>query len=132
MSVASVRKTIHGGLLATLVLFAVSAFAANKGPLELHHPTNVAGKELASGSYTLQWDGSGDQVNLKIYQGKKEMLSTSAQVVKIDHPVSYDQVVTTAGDNGTSSLSEIRFHGKTFALRLNGEGGSSSSGGSAQ
>lgn len=126
-----VKNTITGGLLMALVLFGMSAFAANKGSFELQHPTNVAGKQLATGSYTVQWDGSGDQVNLKIYQGKKEMASTSAQVVKIERPASYDQTVTTAGDNGSTSLSEIRFRGKTFALRLSGEG-SSSSGGSAQ
>ena len=126
-----VKNTITGGLLMAFVLFAVSAFAANKGSFQLQHATNVAGKQLATGSYTVQWDGSGDQVNLKIYQGKKEMASTSAQVVKIERPASYDQTITTSGDNGSSSLSEIRFRGKTFALRLSGEG-SSSSGGSAQ
>ena len=129
-----VKNTITGGLLAAFLLVGMSAFAgnANKGSFQLQHPTNVAGKQLATGSYTVQWDGSGDQVSVKIYQGKKEMASTSAQVVRIDRPASYDQTITTSGDNGASSLSEIRFRGKTFALRLNGEGGSSGSAGSAQ
>lgn len=129
-----VKNTITGGLLAAFLLFGISAFAAhaNKGSFQLQHPTNVAGKQLATGNYTVQWDGSGDQVSLKIYQGKKEMASTSAQVVKIDRPASYDQTITSSGDNGSSTLSEIRFRGKTFALRLSGEGGSSSSSGSAQ
>ena len=127
-----VKNAITGGLLMAFVLFGASAFAANKGSFQLQHATNVAGKQLATGSYTVQWDGSGDQVNLKIYQGKKELASTSAQVVKIERPASYDQTITTSGDNGSSSLTEIRFRGKTFALRLNGEGGSSSSSGSAQ
>lgn len=129
-----VKNTITGGLLAAFLLVGMSAFAgnANKGSFQLQHPTNVAGKQLATGNYTVQWDGSGDQVSVKIYQGKKEMASTSAQVVKIDRPASYDQTITTSGDNGASSLSEIRFRGKTFALRLSGEGGMSSSSGSAQ
>ena len=129
-----VKNTITGGLLAAFLLVGMSAFAANanKGSFQLQHPTNVAGKQLATGSYTVQWDGSGDQVSVKIYQGKKEMASTSAQVVKIDRPASYDQTITSSGDNGSSTLSEIRFRGKTFALRLSGEGGMSSSSGSAQ
>ena len=129
-----VKNTITGGLLTAFLLFGMSAFAgnANKGSFQLQHPTNVAGKQLAPGNYTVQWDGSGDQVSVKIYQGKKEMASTSAQVVKIDRPASYDQTITTSGDNGASSLSEIRFRGKTFALRLSGEGGNSGSAGSAQ
>ena len=52
--------------------------------------------------------------------------------VKMDRPASYDQTVTSAGDGGSSSLAEIRFRGKNFALRVAGEGGSSSSGASAQ
>jgi len=129
--VSVVKNTITGGLLVAFVLFGMSAFAANKGSFQLQHATNVAGKQLATGNYTVQWDGSGDQVNLKIYQGKKEMASASAQVVKIERPASYDQTITTSGDNGSSTLAEIRFRGKTFALRLSGEG-SSSAGGSAQ
>ena len=48
--------------LAMTVLIAGSALAASKGSLQLQHPTNVAGKQLATGSYTVQWEGSGDQV----------------------------------------------------------------------
>ena len=75
---------------------------------------------------------SGDQVNLKIFQGKKEVASTSAQVIKLTQPASYDQTITSAGSDGASALTEIRFRGKTFSLRLSGEGGMSSSSGSAQ
>jgi hypothetical protein len=126
----NLKNMSKGSLLAVLMLFAVSAFAASKGALQLQHPTNVAGKQLATGSYTVQWDGTGDQVDLKVYQGKKEVASTSARVVKIDHPANYDQTITSAGSDGSSALTEIRFRGK--ALRLNGEGGSSSSSGAAQ
>ena len=127
MSVISVKNIAKSGFLASTLLLAMAAFASSsKGSLQLQHPTNVAGKQLASGEYSVQWDGTGDQVNLKIYQGKKEVASTSAQVVKIDHPANYDQSITTAGENGSSALTEIRFRGKTFALRLSGEGGASS------
>lgn len=132
MNPFNLKNTSKGGLLAVLVLFAMSAFAASKGTFQLQHPTNVAGKQLATGSYTVKWDGSGDQVDMKIFQGKKEVASTSAQVVKIDRPANYDQTITSAGSDGSSALTEIRFRGKTFALRLNGEGGSSSASGAAQ
>jgi hypothetical protein len=128
----NLKNVVRGGLLPALVLFALSAFAVSKGSLQLQHPTNVGGKQLATGNYTVQWDGTGDQVDLKVYQGKKEVASTSVHVVKMDRPASYDQTVTSAGDGGSSSLAEIRFRGKNFALRVAGEGGSSSSGASAQ
>jgi hypothetical protein len=44
--------------LAVTVLAAGSALAANKGSLELQHPTTIAGKQLAMGSYTVQWEGT--------------------------------------------------------------------------
>jgi hypothetical protein len=69
---------------------------------------------------------------LNVFQGKKEVASTSAHVVKMDRPASYDQTVTSSGDGGNSSLAEIRFRGKNFALRVAGEGGGSGSGSSAQ
>ena len=132
MSAISLKKIAKSGFLASLLLLAISAFASSKGSLQLQHPTNVAGKQLATGTYTVQWDGTGDQVNLKIYQGKKEVASTSAQVVKLTQPASYDQTITSAGSDGASALTEIRFRGKNFGLRLSGEGGMSSSSGSAQ
>ena len=132
MKAFNLKTMFKGGLLTMLVLFAVGAFAASKGGLQLQHPTNVGGKQLATGTYSVQWDGIGDQVALKVFQGKKEVASTSAQVVKMDHPANYDQTITTAGSDGNSALTEIRFRGKNFALRVAGEGGSSSSGASAQ
>ena len=94
MNAFNLKNVVRGGLVPALVLFALSAFAVSKGSLQLQHPTNVGGKQLATGNYTVQWDGT--------------------------------------GDGGSSSLAEIRFRGKNFALRVAGEGGSSSSGASAQ
>ena len=128
----NLKNMFKGGLLTMLLLFAVGAFAASKGGLQLQHPTNVGGKQLATGTYSVQWDGIGDQVALKVFQGKKEVASTSAHVVKMDHPASYDQTITSSGSDGNSTLTEIRFRGKNFALTLSGEAGGSSSSGAAQ
>ena len=132
MNAFNLKTMSKGGVLAALALFAVAAFASSKGTLQLQHPTNVGGKQLTTGSYTVQWDGTGDQVDLKVYQGKKEVASTPARVVKIDHPANYDQTITSAGSDGSSALTEIRFRGKNFALQLGGEGGSSGSSGTAR
>jgi len=126
------KNMLMGCSLAALVLFAVSAVAATKGPLELQHPTNVAGKQLASGEYTVQWDGSGDQVELKIFQGKKEVATTSARVVKVDRAPGNNSAVTMTNGDGSSSLTEIRFRGKTYALQLSGEGAGAGASGAAR
>jgi hypothetical protein len=52
-------------LVAAILLLAVSAWAENKGQLELQHPTSVGGKTLSTGNYAVRWEGTGDQVELK-------------------------------------------------------------------
>jgi hypothetical protein len=122
--------SVKGLFLALSVLAAGSALAANKGSLDLQHPTTVAGKQLAGGSYTVQWDGSGDQVDLKIYQGKNLVVSTPARVLKVDHPIASNSAVVAANADKTYTLSEIRFAGKKFALGIaNDASGAGASGG---
>ncbi len=118
-------RGLKGILLGAVVLAAGSAFAATKGPLELQHPASVGGKQLASGNYTVQWEGTGGQVELKIFQGKNAVVTTPARVVMMTHSMPHDAVTTVTGSDGTSSLSQIRFGGKKYVLEIASEGGSS-------
>ncbi len=86
--------------------------------MELQHPTSVAGKQLAKGSYTVRWEGAGDQVDLKIYQGKTVVASMPARILKVDHPIKSNSAVVVANDDKTYTLSEIRFAGKNFSLGI--------------
>lgn len=119
------RATLNfkGMVLAAVVLLAGSALAANKGSLDLQHPTNVAGKQLASGNYMVSWDGTGDQVQLKIYRGKNEVASTPAHMVKVDSPAQTNSAVVSSNSDGSYTLSQIRFGGKKFALEISNDGG---------
>jgi hypothetical protein len=121
-----------GFLLTAVLMVAGAAFAApNKGSLELPHPASVAGKQLASGSYSLRWEGTGDQVDLKIYQGKNMVASVPAKVVKLDHPTANNSAVVTSSSDGTYSLSQIRFGHKDYALEIVTDAAGSSSGAGA-
>ena len=127
-------SSLKGIVLATVVLLAGSAFAANdnKGSMELQNPTNVAGKQLNKGNYNLRWEGTGDQVELKIYQGKNLVASTPAKVLKVENPLSNNSAVVNKNPDGTSSLAEVRFGGKKYALQIVSDGGSSASGGASR
>jgi hypothetical protein len=127
-SLASFRKSV---LVMTLVLAATTVWADGKGSLGLQHPTNVAGKTLQSGKYSLRWQGSGEQVELKIYRGKDMVVAVPARVVETGSRAPFDSAVV-SNDNGTTSLSQIRFGGKKYALQINGEGGGSGSAGAAR
>jgi hypothetical protein len=106
--------------------------AESKGPLELQHPTNVAGKTLSPGNYSVRWEGTGDQVELKVCKGKNVVASIPAQVIQLSSPPAYDSAVVNNDGNGTPSLAEIRFSGKKFALRISNQGGGSGSSGAAK
>jgi hypothetical protein len=120
---AKSRLSLKGTLLVAVVLIAVNTFAAsNKGSLELQHPASVAGKQLATGNYTIRWDGTGDQVELKIYRGKDVVASTPARLVQVEHPNNNNSAVVNSNPDGTFSLSQIRFGGKHYALEITGAG----------
>jgi hypothetical protein len=123
-AVSGLKSSLQNIFLAAIVLAAGSASAASKGSLELQHPTQVGGTQLKSGSYTVQWEGTGDQVELKIYKGKEVVASTSARVVKVGHTANDAAVISAKGD-GTSSLVQIRLRGKEFAFDLSDDVGAS-------
>jgi len=128
----SLKQSMKGILLASVVLLAGSALASSKGSLALAEAASVAGTQLKSGTYTVQWDGTGDQVQLKIYQGKKEVAVTSARVLALNKPAPLDGTVLQRSDDGTLSITRINFGGKKFALELSGEGGGSGGAGAAK
>ena len=132
MKVATGSKGVVSVFFAALVLLAGTVWAANKGSLDLLHPTSVAGTKLASGSYTVQWEANGDQVELKIYQGKKQVAATSGHIVQLDTPSRYSSAIVSTDQNGGASLSEIRFAGKKMAIDVSSEGGSAGAAGSAR
>jgi hypothetical protein len=116
-------KTILQAILVTAVMLTTSAWAADKAPtltkgnMELQQPTNVAGTQLASGKYRIEWTGTGDQVDIKIFRGSKEMVSTRARIVKVD-AAPCDLVSFTTDEKGARSLTQISFSKQKFALRI--------------
>ena len=122
-AVLSRNRILQGILLASAVLLATSAFASNKASFELQHPTQVGDKQLAPGTYTVQWQGSGDQIQMNILQRNKEVASIPGHVVTMEAASPYDSALVNVNQDGSRSLSQIRFRGKKFALVVNDTGG---------
>jgi len=81
------QKIFKGAALGmALLLMTVSAFAgsANKGSLQLLDPVTLNGKPLPAGEYSLQWDGSGNNVQLSVLKGKNVVATTPAQLVNLN------------------------------------------------
>ena len=129
----SYTRVLQGLVLACSVLFAASAFASNKASFDLQHPTQVAGQELAPGSYKVQWEGSGSDVHLTILRGSKQVATGNARVVDMKVKSPDTSALVTVNPDGSRSLTQIRLRGKTFALDLgNGEGAGMGSSGSGK
>ena len=107
-------KTVVLGLA---VLLASSAFASNKGSLQVREAIEINGQQLAPGEYQVKWDGTGPNVEVSIMQGKKEVAKTTAKVVALDKAYGYDAAVVDHA-SGKASVSEVRFAGKKYALAI--------------
>lgn len=114
-------KVTKSLVLGLAVLLATSAFAANKGSLQVQEPISVNGQQLKPGDYKVQWDGSGPDVELSIMQGKKVVTKVPAHVVDLSKASNADAAVVKNNADGSKSLSEVRFGGKKYALAVGEE-----------
>jgi hypothetical protein len=116
MKIANVSK---GLLLGLSLLLATSVFAAsNKGSLQTMSPVTVNGTTLPAGDYSLKWEGTGSNVQLNILKGSKVVATTPARLVDTNQSPSSNQAVLKGNNDGTQSLSEVRFGGKKYELQI--------------
>jgi hypothetical protein len=104
-------------VLGLAVLLASSAFASNKGSLEVRELVEVNGQQLAPGDYQLRWEGTGANVEVSIMKGNREIAKTTAKVVALDKAYGYDTTIIDRS-SGKAAISEVRFAGKKFALAI--------------
>jgi hypothetical protein len=115
--------TVTKSLVLALALFiASSAFAAAKATIQLHNVTTINGTQLKPGEYKLQWDGSGPNVEVSILQGKNVVTKVQAKLVDLDYKPANDAAVTKKNDDGSVSLTGVRFEGKKQALQIGDSG----------
>lgn len=107
--------------LGALLLAATGAFAADSGSLRIFDSAHVAGKELKPGSYKVEWQGNGPNVQVNILKGKSVVASTQGRLVDRERPASQNATVTRKNADGTTSVSEVQFEGKRYSLDLSGE-----------
>jgi hypothetical protein len=128
MKVNNLAKTVVLGLA---VLLASSAFASNKGTLQVHEPLEVNGQQLAPGEYQLRWDGTGANIEVSFMRGKKEVAKATAKVLALDKAYDSDASVIEHA-SGKATVSQVRFAGKKYALAIGGTEKAELSGGSSK
>jgi hypothetical protein len=105
-------------LVSFAMFFATTAFAANKGHLQVPSATMVGETQLPAGEYTVQWEGTGPDVELKIKQDNKVKIIVPARVMPLDRPFRTDAMLLDTEGDGSRKLREIRFSGKKFCLQI--------------
>lgn len=114
----STRKTF--GALAASLLLAACAFAGNdsKGQLKVAETVTVGGTQLRSGTYQLEWTGSGSNVELSISNGRKTVAKVPAQLVSLEKAGAGDGYSTNTEPSGTKTLTGVFFKGKKYGVSI--------------
>jgi hypothetical protein len=121
---------MKSGIISKIILFsllsaATIAFAASndlhKGSFQIGHSAQVNGKELKAGIYTVQWNGSGPDVEISIVSDGKVLATATAALVEGNAKSSDDSVETSTTSDGVRTLKAIRFAGKKYSLEIGGE-----------
>ena len=105
-------------LISFTMFLATTAFAANKGFLHVQSTAMVGERRLAAGEYTVQWEGAGPDVELKIKLHDRVIAAIPAKVIPLDQPPREDAAALGTGGDGGRELLEIRFSGKKFFLQI--------------
>jgi hypothetical protein len=110
-------KLAAGLALGASLLLASSAFASNKGDLQLFQKVTLDGKALSPGQYKVEWNGSGNDVHLKVLKDG-DVVATAMATMKSGNSQDNDGYVTTKEKNGSEALTSIFFGGKDWSLQL--------------
>lgn len=107
-------------LVGSALLLAASAFAANttKKTLHLYDKVTVAGKQLAPGSYRVEWSGPGPEVKIDIMKGRDTIATVPARVVAQNSSNDQDGYALKPGKHGNQLLSQVFFSGEKYDLNI--------------
>ena len=114
-----VSRSLFGVTLASLLLVS-GAFAApaTKGTLKLIEPLSVQGQQLAPGTYTVEWNGEGPNVELSIANRGQAVASIPARVVPVSGKNRATGYSSKKEQDGRSALTGIFFQGKAYELQI--------------
>ena len=121
-------RRITYALMSFAMLFATTAFAADKGSLHVQSTTMAGTTLLHAGEYTVQWEGPGPDVELKIKLHNRVKATVPAKVIPLDQPLREDAAILDNDGNGGRRLLEIRFFGKKFFLQIEPQSASTACG----
>jgi hypothetical protein len=113
---------LSGALFAVALLCSIPTFADNtvKKSLQMNETITVGAVQLAPGSYRVEWNEPGPNVEVKIMQNGETVATVPAHMVQENTSNEQDGYGTKPGLNGDKyqRLSELFFHGEKYDLQL--------------
>lgn len=118
------QSKISLSLAAVALMLPLSALAANKNSSNVVIPDNVVvnGKQIQPGTYKVEWNGTGPNVEVSILQGHKTVAQAPARIV--DKSYEQQAIVTHQNNSGANVLDQIQLKNKE--LDLNAQSGENS------
>ncbi len=110
------RILVRGALVVFALALSITAFAGNKSQtFTLYHDSQLNGTALPAGEYTVVYDMTGSNAQVKFMKGKKEVASATGQLKQLERKPAYNQVVVT-NEGGSDAINELDFHGSTTGI----------------
>ncbi|MFZ0960746.1 MAG: hypothetical protein WAO35_07545 [Terriglobia bacterium] len=115
------RTTLSVTIVAMAFLVAGSAAVQAKDSAELviYYNASVAGSQLASGTYNVQWQTHSPEATVSFMKGKKIVATAQGKVVDRGKKYSANEVVYYVTDNGARQIQELRFGGSSQVIEFN-------------
>jgi hypothetical protein len=108
-------KALNGLAVFLAAIFLIPAFALardnnnNQHSITLSEPVEAGNVQLNSGSYKLEWKGTGPQVQVLFLQHGKDVATLPATVKTHDQRITQDDVLTHKTASNLRKLDEIDF-----------------------
>jgi hypothetical protein len=116
MKISRMLSLLFGAAL--LVSSAAIAAETNKTSVQLADKVVVEGKSLDSGTYTVEWNGSGPTVQVTLLHGKQTVATFSAHLTEQPSANSRDSYSTSTEADGSKALTAIYPGGKHYVLQI--------------
>jgi hypothetical protein len=104
--------------LALALTFTIGAFAAEKS-LTVYSNTTLNGQKVAAGDYKVVYDINGATAQVKLLNGKKDVVATATgQVVQTETAPNETAVIRSQQPDGSSSIVEIQIAKQKSSIRF--------------
>lgn len=106
------------GVVAVALLTPLSLLAADKTTrsVTIADPVTVGTTHLKAGSYKVEWEGSGPEVQVSFLQNGKTVATVPAKLQARDSEIRQDDVITDRSNAHSETLKEIDFSRQKEAL----------------